>query len=172
MDFQSFVRNQLQFAHGTLEQVIEGCEGDILHERQPGSTVHSIAACYAHAVLAEDMIVNGMVMASTPIFAAGGWADKTGVPAKAMPNLEDDWAAKINMNLPAFREYAAAVYAKTDEIIANMSNEQAEQLIDTPFGAKQPRLEFIANLGVTHMWGHMGEIAALKGAKGLKGLPF
>jgi hypothetical protein len=171
MDFNAFVRGQLDFAHSTLEQVIDGCDA-ILHDRPAGSTLQNIAACYAHAVLAEDMIVNGMVMGQTPLFMAGNWAERTGVPAKAMPNLEEAWAAQIKMNLPAFREYAKSVYARTGETVSGMSRERAEEVIDTPFGTRQPRLEFVSNLGVTHLWGHMGEIAAMKGLKGLKGLPF
>lgn len=171
VDFKAYLRGQLQFAHNTLEQVVADVTNDILHHREPGSTANHIAAIYAHAVLAEDGIVNGMVLGRMPIFNADLSA-KTGVPMKQMPNMEDAWAAQIKMNLPAFREYAAQVYASTDKAIAEMDDATAEAVIDTPFGTKQPRLEFIGNLGVTHMWGHMGEIAAIKGFKGMKGLPF
>jgi hypothetical protein len=172
MDFRAFLRGQMQFTHNTLEQVIADVDNETLHHRPAGSTTNAICAIYAHAVTAEDGILNGLVMGRMPIFNAD-WAAKTGVPLKQSPQLEDAWAASIKMNLPAFREYAAKVYESTDKILAEMDDAYAETLIDTPFGGgKQPRQEFVANLGPTHMWGHMGEIAAIKGARGMKGLPF
>jgi hypothetical protein len=170
MDFRAYLRGQLQFTHNTLEQVVADLDDETLNHRWPGSTTNNIAAIYAHAVTAEDGIVNGLVLGRAPVFNED-WAAKTGVPAKQSPNLDDAWAAQIKMNLPAFREYAALVYAATDKAVAEMDDVAAEEVIDTPFG-KQPRLEFMGNLGVVHAWGHMGEIAAIKGTRGLKGLPF
>lgn len=170
MDFKAYVESQFQFTHGTMEQVVADL-GDLLNKPMAGN-VHSPGAIYAHAVISEDFIVNGIAMGAAPLFISGGWAEKTGVPAPSAPRQTDEWAASINMNLAAFREYAAAVYANTSKVIAEMPEAKAVEVIDTPFGSKQPRLEFVANLGVCHAWGHLGEIAALKGAHGLKGLPF
>lgn len=172
MDFKAYVESQLQFTHGTMEQVVADL-GDLLNTKMPGGTINSPAAIYAHAVIAEDFIVNGMVMGGAPLYISGNWAAKTGVPTPAGPQATNEWAASIDMKLAPFREYAATVYAQTSKVVAEMSDAKADELIDTPFGgAKQPRLQFMANLGVTHAWGHMGEIAALKGVKGMKGLPF
>ena len=85
--------------------------------------------------------------------------------SRVVPAMEDAWAAEIKMNLPAFREYAAQVYAATDKAITELTDAQADEVINTPFGAPQPRIEFMGNLTVVHTWGHMGEIAAIKGIK-------
>lgn len=169
MDFRAYARGQFQFTHGALEQIVADLDEKLLS--QASGTLNSPAVIYAHLVTAEDGIVNGMCLGRPPIFDAE-WAEKTGVPLKQSPRLEPDWAKTVHMNLPAFREYAQAVYAATDNAIATMEDAAADKVIDTPFGTKQPMLEFLANLGVTHAWGHMGEIAAIKGAAGLKGLPF
>lgn len=170
MDFRTYLRGQLTFAHTTLERVVEDLPSDLLHKAIPGSTTPNIAAIYAHAVLAEDNILNGMIMGRAPLFNAD-LAAKTGVPMNPTPQQNDAWAKSIKMNLPAFREFAQTVYANTDKIVADMDDATAEAIVDTPLG-KQPRQEFVGGLGVTHMWGHLGEIAALKGVEGLKGLPF
>ena len=169
MDFRAYARGQFQFTHRAFEQVVADLDEQLL--RQASGTLNSPAVIYAHVVTAEDGIVNGICLGRPSIFNAE-WAGKTGVPLKQTPMLEADWAKTVRMNLPAFREYAQAVYAATDAAIATMDDALAEKVIDTPFGTKQPVLEFLANLGVTHAWGHMGEIAAIKGAAGLKGLPF
>ncbi|MEO8540533.1 MAG: DinB family protein [bacterium] len=171
VDFRAYLRSQLQFTHGTMEQVVADIDPDTLHHVYPGSTANHIAAIYAHAVTAEDGIVNGLALGRMPIFNAET-AAKTGVPMKQSPAMEDAWASQIKMDLAAFRAYAAQVYAATEAAINDMTDAQADEVINTPFGAPQPRLEFMGNLTVVHAWGHMGEIAAIKGMKGLKGLPF
>ena len=77
----------------------------------------------------------------------------------------------MTFDLEVFREYAKAVGTATDEFLASATDEQLEKEIDGPVG-KQPYITFLANIGVTHVAGHWGEIAALKGVQGLKGLPF
>ena len=66
---------------------------------------------------------------------------------------------------------AGAVAAATDDFLANATDEELNKEVDSPVG-KQPFITFFANIALTHAAGHWGEIAALKGVQGLKGLPF
>ena len=43
--------------------------------------------------------------------------------------------------------------------------------IDGPFG-KSTVIGFLSTIGLTHVAGHWGEIAALKGVQGQQGLPY
>ena len=79
--------------------------------------------------------------------------------------------ADLTVDLVAFREYAKAVAAATDDFLANATDQEMNKEVDSPVG-KQPFITYFANLGLTHIAGHWGEIAALKGVQGLKGLPF
>lgn len=172
MNAQEAVRGQLAFWHGTMQNMMNDCDDEKLHRILPGSTCHSIAAIYAHVVVGEDVILNGMLQGKAPIFQEGGWEAKTGVPFPGIPPMQsDEWAAKVKMDLPAFQEYATQVFAATDAWLASATDEQLAQKRQSPFGEQTVGF-LVANLLGTHVPQHAGEIAALKGVQGLKGLPF
>ena len=85
--------------------------------------------------------------------------------------MQDEHYSELKINLPAMREFAAAVAKETDEFLTNASEDELMKEIDA-LGQKTPAITFLANIGLTHVAGHWGEIAALKGVQGLKGLPF
>ncbi len=76
------------------------------------------------------------------------------------------------MELPAFREYARAVYAATDAYVGGLSEAALERKVDTGFIGEQTVAFVLTNIAAWHVAEHGGEIAALKGVQGLKGLPF
>ena len=76
------------------------------------------------------------------------------------------------MDLPSFREYAKAVYAATDAYVAGLPDAALARKIDTGFIGEQTVAFILSNIVAWHVAEHGGEIAALKGVQGLKGLPF
>jgi hypothetical protein len=75
------------------------------------------------------------------------------------------------MDLPKFQEFAKAVYANTDAYLATLSDADLERKIQGPAGETTLGW-FLTTILATHFPGHAGEIAALKGVQGMKGLPF
>ena len=67
-------------------------------------------------------------------------------------------------------DYAAAVGAATDNYIATLTTKELDRLVPI-MGQEWPVADVLALL-VVHASGHLGEIAALKGIQGVKGLPF
>jgi hypothetical protein len=172
MNLQDTVRQQLGFWHGTLEQIMSDCDDAMLHKTLPSSNIGSAASIYAHAVISEDAIVHGMLQGKQPLFIEQGWEAKTGVANAGMPPMQTpEWAAKVRMNLPQFQEYAQLVYAATDAYIAALPDAELDRKMQMPFGESNVAF-IVATLLGTHLPGHAGEIAALKGVSGLKGLPF
>ena len=87
--------------------------------------------------------------------------------------LTEEWSrAAKKMNLAAFREYAKAVYAATDAYVASLAEAELDRKLDTGFIGEQTVAFVLSNVLAWHAAEHNGEIAALKGAFGLKGLPF
>lgn len=172
MNVQSAVRQQLAFWHGTLDNMLADCNQEALHKKLPGSTADSIAAIYAHIVFAEDVIPNVILRGQQPLYQTDGWEAKTGLPFPGLPpSLAGDWAKNIKMDLPKFQEYGKAVAASLDEYLANLPDSELERKVKGPFG--EGRVDWvIATILGTHLPGHAGEIAALKGVQGMKGLPF
>ena len=170
MNIQTAVQKQLEFWHGIIDGTVADCPSDTLHRLIPGSTIGSIASTYAHAVLGEDIVVHAMFQGKPPIFEAQGWAAKTGVSNPGpMQNL--DWAKTVKLNVPAFQEYAKTVYAATNAFLAGLTEADLQRKVPGPVG-EQPLEESLVVLLATHYMAHGGEITALKGAQGLKGLPF
>jgi len=170
MNAQEAVRQQLGFWHGISAQIMGDC-GDSLNKGLANASVGSIASIYAHAVFAEDGIINGMFEGKPLLYQTGDWAKKTGVqhPVGSMQNQE--WASGLNMDLASFQEYANAVFQQTDSYIGSLSDSDLERKVNGPTGETALGW-FLVNILATHFPSHLGEIAALKGVHGQKGLPF
>jgi hypothetical protein len=112
-----------------------------------------------------------MCQGKPTVYDAGGWKDKLNVPFKGNPALSPDWAKGLKLDLAPFREYAKAVYAATDAYLSTLSDTELERKVQTPIGEQTLAWALVALLA-THLPQHTGEIAALKGVQGLKGLPF
>ena len=147
----------------------------------PPGVAQPIGATYAHVVVSEDGLINGMFKGGAPLFAAA-WAGKTGLnelpppfdPKK--PGLPDwnAWSRKVKVDLPALRKYAQAVYAASDEYLATLRGKDLDRPIDlTALGFGQSTMGFMINNAVVgHAFTHCGEISCLKGLQGKKGYPF
>jgi hypothetical protein len=145
--------------------------GDALNKRIDNAKVGSIASIYAHAVFAEDGIINGMFQGKPTLYENGGWVSKASVTPPGGPMQNEEWAAGVNMDLAQFQEYAKAVFAQTDAYLSNLGDAELERKIQGPVGETTIGW-FTVNILGTHFPQHIGEIAALKGINGLKGLPF
>jgi hypothetical protein len=169
---QAVLRQQLAGYHDILEQTIADCPQDILDKNLPGATITSIGSIYAHLLFAEDGILHGMLQGKAPIYRAQDWASRTGVQMPEPGGFSPEWARTVRMKLPAFRDYAKAVYAATDAYVAGLSDADLERKVQTGFIGEQTVAFIVSNVLGWHAAQHTGEIAALKGVQGLKGLPF
>ncbi len=171
MDARETVIDQFKMSHGILLQVIGLATPETMHTKLPGSNIDTIASTFAHIVFAEDSIVNGMALGGAPVFVSGRWAGKTGTDMPQSPMQSAEWAASVKLDLPKFLPYAQAVFANTEEMIAKASDAQLAETKQGPLGPSSV-FGLISGLGLYHMVEHSGEIAALLGVQGRKGLPF
>lgn len=173
MNATTLLRAGFNFAHQVLESVMRDVQPDTLHRRVPGSTLGSPAAIYAHALFDEDRLVQGTVQGKPTVHASGGWADATGVaqPDTALQTLA--WGETVRIrDMAAFRSYARAVYAATDEYLAGLSDADLDRTIDAGQLGQIPLGEYLQRFGLWHLTSHQGEISAVIGAMGQKGLKF
>jgi hypothetical protein len=63
------------------------------------------------------------------------------------------------------------MYAATDDFLATASDDALDAEVAAG-GGKMPLGRWVGAVGVWHVMSHQGEISAVKGAQGLKGLPF
>lgn len=169
MDARDLLRQQFQQTHQFLDMTVADCTPETLARRLDGSTIGSVGSIYAHVVVSEDAMVS-MAKGGQPLLETGDWKSKTGIQS-AQPRQDEEWQ-KVQIELPAFREYAQAVFQSTDDYLANASEADLSRELDLQQLGKQPAIMFVGGIGLSHVAQHWGEIAALKGAQGLKGLPF
>jgi len=171
MNLQSTVQSQLSFWHPVLDGMVAECGQDVIAKNLPDATITSIGSIYAHIVMGEDFIVNGMLQGKPAIYESGGYKAKIGISFDGRPSLDQEWARKVVLDFPQFQEYAKAVYANTGAYLAGVPDTDLERKVQTPAG-EQSVGWVLATIMATHCPQHTGEIAALKGVQGMKGLPF
>lgn len=179
------LREQLRGARETLGGTTKDLSAETAQWIPPGSAL-PIGAAYAHAVLLMDGVVNGMVRGTRPLYAAA-FEGKTGVsephPGSADEGPRDpeemgrvfaDWCRSLKVDLPALHGYAAAVFDEADGWLAGLSDADLERTVDlAPFGLGPSTVAFVLSaIVIGHVYCHAGEIAALKGTRGLKGYPY
>jgi hypothetical protein len=168
---QQVLQGAFKTAHDLLDNVMADVDKAHLSKLPAGANIQTIQAIYAHILIGEDLIVNRLVRQGQSALTAETLLG-TGVPLPATPQLNPEWSASIDMDLAKFREVAKSFFASTEAAIGSMSDAQlAAEVQGGPFG-NMPASAFLANFALYHVIGHTGEIAALKGIHGLKGLPF
>jgi hypothetical protein len=83
------------------------------------------AARYANLVVCEDVIINGVLSARTPL-ALSTWLGRTGLselPPLARPIDRRAWACRVRIDPWGLGSYARAVFAITDAYLATLANE-------------------------------------------------
>lgn len=166
----SVFQEGVQWAHEFLETVTADITPEQAHWRPPG-IANPLGALYAHAVLAEDGVINGMLKRGTPLFASA-WAGKTGV-SEPQFQMTLGWAHELKVDLPAFRQYAQAVYTATNDYLASLTNESLSRPIELSNvgGGPKPLSWYLNALVISHLNNMIGEISCLKGLQGAKGYP-
>lgn len=174
MDVQSVIRWQLEWAHDTVEQAVADLSPDQLHYQIPNAMIQPIAAVYAHVVLAEDWLINDKMRQQPTQYERDGWVEKAkALPFSASMERADDWAASVRTcDFDTLREFAQQVYAATDAYVASLTDIDLARPI--PFGplGDLPAAKFLSNIVAHHVGQHGGELCALKGVLGMRGLPY
>ena len=169
MDARDLLRAQFAWIHQLLDGTMSDCSQETADHRGEGWAISPISAIYAHIAITQDGIVHGLVQGRPTLLESAGWDGKLGLEA-AGPRDASSWADK-RFDLAAVRDYAAAVQAATDAFLLEAPDDLLEKAMETPMG-EQRAIDMLANVGVAHVASHWGEIAALRGVQGEKGLPF
>ena len=171
------LREQVKVAHDVLEATMADVTAAQLHTIPPG-IANPLGATYAHLVCSEDLTIQGMLRQVAPL-GASTWAERTGL-SEPMPmpgphwGEYPAWTRRVQIDLPALRAYAQAVYEATDAYLAAMPDEALIQQLDlTSVGlGTMPLSTALTMLLLNHIGTETGEVAVLKGIQGARGYPF
>ena len=162
------IKETLGLARQYLEAAIQETEAATLARRLPSATIGPIGEIYGHTIGNEDWAFNQLIQGKDLLLKSGGWAAKLGLDPDA---TEHDWNTVAQDHFAALQEYGKAVFATTDAFLDSISDADLDKAIDF-FGRRESMGWVIADTVLVHVAFHSGEIAALKGVMGLKGLPW
>jgi len=169
MNTVEFIRQQFAKLHDQIDIVMDETTDRQFNWNPPG-TANPIGVIYLHIINAEDFHVHAILQGKPRIWEIAGWDQKTGLASP--PGRGRNWeeTKTRRFTLDDLSDYQQAVRRDTDEYLAELSVGKLNETVSFSGGERQVA-EVIAGLMV-HMAGHAGEIAALKGIQGGKGLPF
>ncbi len=168
MNGNQVLQQAVGFASYYIQQVMADVSSEIAH-RDPGGTMQTIAATYAHGVISTDWQIHSFFNGQ-PALYEGEWAGKTGVSV-VRPDITAEWGKSVQVDFAQLNAYAQAVFGAA---MAYAGGADLERMIDlSMIGAgTQSHAWCIANLMAGHLAALSGEIAAVKGTFGLKGDAF
>ena len=169
MSIGELLKGQYEQSHRILKGVLADVPSGLMNQREGNGSAGSIGAIYAHIVLSQDNMM-ARVLDQPTIYESGGWAEKLGIENPGLFQTPE-WSAGVTVNRQ-LDEYAAEVFAKTEAALGSFTEEDLAKPMEGFGGQPVPAQMLVANIGVIHVNEHAGEIAALKGVHGLKGLGF
>jgi len=164
MDAITFATRQLEESFNLFNVCAGGIDED-QYNWKPAGTANVIARSHVHALSSIDFFIN--------MLAAGGrsgwpeFAQANGLPANPL----EIWKHEGRIPLAAVTEYGQQMQKRALENVAKLTDSDLDREIETNFFGRRP-LSFLLHLASVHTVGHAGDMAAVKGMQGLKGLPF
>ena len=107
MNGNAVLQQSIGFATYYIQQVMADVSSEGAH-RDPGGTMQTIAATYAHAVISTDWQIHTFFHGQ-PALYDGEWAGKTGANS-ASPLITPEWGKGVQVDLAQMNSYAQAVF--------------------------------------------------------------
>jgi hypothetical protein len=169
MDVRTYIQQQMV----EMNDFVAAAINDVTEEQfnwVPPGTVSPISAILLHTLSAEDYFIQEVLQGRTRIWDEQGWLGKIGVQAPGGPGA--DWSVfkTTRIALAPVLAYGQLLRPATDAYLVALTAEELDRQVK--FGkAMHPAASVLVRL-IVHTASHAGEIAAVKGMQGFKGLPF
>jgi hypothetical protein len=169
MDTIEFIRDSIHGAYHQADDVMKDMT-DALFNWVPAGTANPISAIFVHFLTSEDFFIQTLLRGMPQLWDEGDWSAKTGVVK--IPGYGGEWAEFKHKTIamePVF-EYQKVIRAATDSYLKTLTPVELVRRVN--FAGEDQPTTTILGLLARHIVFHSGEIAALKGIQGSKGLPY
>jgi uncharacterized damage-inducible protein DinB len=168
MEILEYMQRQVAGMRRQVDNTMKDVTVDQFNWAPPG-TMNTISATFIHLTSVEDNFVQAILQGKPRLWDVGGWSAKTGV--QKPPSIGENWDEFKHLHLePApFIEYQKAVWAATDAYLSSLTSADLDRKVK--LGARELTVAEMLLLAASQALSHTGEIAALKGVQGAKGLP-
>jgi len=162
---------QKQFA--SAKRQYDGVMQDTTEEQinwAPQGTANSIGVTLVHMASTLDNAFQSVLQGKPRLWESEGWGEKLALSGP--PGRVHGWdeIKSKPMALEPVLGYAASVFKQAEACLPTLTPTELDRLV-TVYGNERPVADLVI-MQVSHLLGHTGEIAALKGMQGVKGLPF
>ena len=164
MKAKDYARKQVEGALDFLAMCAKDMD-EAQYNHKPDGNCNPAAKLHAHALSGAEFFVSGLLAGQPSKWPE--FASQTGLPENAM----EIWGSDATISLDVMQAYAEAIKGPMLEYVDTLSDDDLDREIDTRFAGKQT-VAWVLQLVGSHTVGHAGEISAVKGTQGLKGLPF
>ena len=167
----SVVYIQKQFV--SLKRQFDGVLQETTEEQinwVPQGTGNSIGVTLVHMINGLDSAFQTVLRGQPQLWESEKMGEKLGLSGP--PGRVHGWDEVKSKPLPLepILGYAEVVLKQVEEVVTGLKADDLDRMV-TFYGSERPAADaFIMNF--SHMLVHTGEIAAIKGALGVKGLPF
>ena len=164
MEAVTYAKLGLERTFSLFNQIADGMTPE-QYNWKPAGTANAVAKTHVHAMTSVDFFITG-TLASGEM----GWkkfAAAQGLP----PNPMEIWGYAGEVSLEAMKEYSRGVQQAALAYVGGLNDSDLDREVDTAFFGKQT-VAFMIGLAGIHAMGHGGDMSAVKGLQGLKGLPF
>jgi uncharacterized damage-inducible protein DinB len=169
MNAKPYIQQQIANARGYVDAVVKGITDEQFTWSPPG-TLSPIGAIFLHMLAAEDYFIHALIQGKPTCWIEQDWGQKTGVQNPPEQGCSWDEFKTIKVSLPPVLAYQQVVRGATDDFLADLTEEELQRQVNFA-GHDIPVAEVFMTM-VVHIASHAGEMAAIKGMQGLKGLPF
>lgn len=164
MKTTDYVKLQTEQAFGLLKMASDGMDDAQYNFDAPG-TCNAAAKSHVHALTGFDFFVMDRAKGGEMLWPQFG--PLHGLPA----NPTEIWGFTGSIPGAAVKDFADQVQKATLDYISTLTDADLDRPVDTQFFGTQS-VAYVLQLAAMHAAGHAGDVAAVKGMQGLKGLPF
>jgi hypothetical protein len=168
MNVIEYIQFEVAGTRRAIERTMKDMTPELFNWAPPG-TANTISATFTHLMNVEDNFIQMNIQGKPSVWESGGWSKKTGI--QKPPSIGEDWSGfkQQQITIQPLLDYKAAVWAATDTYLATLTIEELDRKVKFAGGERTVAEMLILSSSQSH--GHTGEIAALKGIQGAKGLP-
>jgi len=168
MDAKEYIVRQIRWMRRQIDATILGTTAAQYSWTPPGE-LNPIGVVFLHLLVSEDGYIQDVILGKPRLWESENWQERIGASA---PARGQGWeqARGENHALESAFEYQNVVRAETDAYLEQLTAEELDRRVMF-IGGERRVADVLVSL-VVHGLGHAGEIAALKGMQGIKGLPF
>jgi len=168
MEIIEYIKAEMARVRISVERVMKDMPPEIFNFPAPG-TANTISATFVHLMNSEDHFIQEVLQGKPTVWKSRGWSEKTGI--QKPPSIGEDWSDYKNrkIELQPLLEYMAEVWRATDAYLASVTPDDLDRRL--VFAGRERSVGDMLHLSIAQSYSHAGEIAALKGIQGIKGLP-